>query len=94
MEETGIPLKAENFMELNPVKMKTGKIIYAWAGEGHVIPEEISSNLFELTWKNGQTQSFPEVDKGNWFTIEEAKRKIVPAQMNLLDQLVYKLQIG
>ena len=94
MEETGIPLKAENYMELNPVKMKTGKTIYAWAAEGHVIPEEISSNTFELKWKNGQTQLFPEVDKANWFTIEEAKRKIVPAQVDLLDQLVYKLQIS
>jgi predicted NUDIX family NTP pyrophosphohydrolase len=94
MEETGIPLKAENFIELNPVKMKTGKKIYAWAAEGHVIPEEISSNMFELTWKNGQTQSFPEVDKANWFTIEDAKRKMVPAQVDLLDQLVYKLKIA
>ena len=81
-------------MELNPVKMKTGKIIYAWAAEGHVIPEEISSNEFELTWKNGQTQSFPEVDKASWFSIEEAKRKIVPAQADFLNQLVFKLQIG
>jgi len=94
MEETGIPVKAENYMELNPVKMKTGKMIYAWAAEGHVIPEEISSNEFELTWKNGQTQSFPEVDKASWFSIEEAKRKIVPAQADFLNQLVFKLQIG
>jgi predicted NUDIX family NTP pyrophosphohydrolase len=94
MEETGIPLKAENFMELNPLKMKSGKTIYAWAAEGHIIPEEISSNKFELTWKNGQTESFPEVDKGNWFTIEEAKRKIVPGQAGFIDQLVYKLQIS
>jgi len=94
MEETGIALKAENFIGLNPVKMKNGKTIHAWVAEGHVIPEEISSNMFELTWKNGQTQYFPEVDKANWFTIEEAKQKIVPAQVDLLDQLVHKLQIG
>jgi predicted NUDIX family NTP pyrophosphohydrolase len=94
MEETGIPLKAENYMELNPVKMKSGKIIHAWAAEGHVIPEEISSNMFELKWKNGQTQSFPEVDKANWFSIDEAKRKIVPAQSDFLNQLAYKLQVG
>jgi len=94
MEETGIPLKAENFIELNPVKMKSGKTIYAWAAEGHVIPEEISSNTFELKWKNGQTQSFPEVDRASWFTIDDAKRMVVPAQVNFLDQLVYKLQVS
>jgi predicted NUDIX family NTP pyrophosphohydrolase len=94
MEETGIPLKAENFIELNALKMKTGKTVYAWAGEGHVIPEEISSNMFELSWKNGKKESFPEVDKGNWFTIEQAKRKITPGQMDFLNQLVYKLQIS
>ena len=93
MEETGIPLKAENYIQLNPVKMKNGKMIHAWAAEGHVIPEEISSNMFELKWKNGQTQSFPEVDKANWFNIEEAKRKIVPAQVDLLEQLAFKIQI-
>src|SRR5688500_371812 len=48
LEETGIVLKAEHYMPLFPVKMKNGKVIHAWAAEGHVIPEEISSNTFEL----------------------------------------------
>jgi predicted NUDIX family NTP pyrophosphohydrolase len=91
MEETGIVLKAENFMQLTPVKMQGGKIISAWAAEGHVIPEEISSNTFELTWKNGKRESFPEVDRGDWFPAEVAKRKIVPAQAAFIDELLEKL---
>src|SRR5436190_9170994 len=47
MEETGIPLKAEHFMPLTPVRLKSGKKIRAWAANGHIIPEEISSNTFE-----------------------------------------------
>jgi predicted NUDIX family NTP pyrophosphohydrolase len=92
MEETGIPLKAENYMALSSVKMKGGKIIYAWAAEGHVIPEEISSNTFELKWKNGKTEMFPEVDRAAWFTLSEAKQKIIPAQIPFLEDVLQKLE--
>jgi predicted NUDIX family NTP pyrophosphohydrolase len=88
MEETGIPLKAEKFQELKPVKMKSGKIIYAWAAEGHVIPEEISSNTIEVTWKNGKKQQIPEVDKAGWFTVEEAKQKMIASLYPLVQELV------
>jgi predicted NUDIX family NTP pyrophosphohydrolase len=93
LEETGIALKAENYILLSPVKMKSGKVIHAWAAEGHVIPEEISSNTFELKLKDGKTATFPEVDKAAWFEIEEAKQKIIPAQAPFLDELVHQLRM-
>ena len=92
MEETGIPLKAEHYQELQPVKMKSGKIIYAWAAEGHVIPEEISSNTFELTWKNGKKETFPEVDRGAWLSVEEAKNKIIPVQIAFINELLFRIE--
>lgn len=91
LEETGIALKAEHFIKLHPVKMKNGKVIHAWGAEGRLIPEEISSNTFEMTWKNGRKESFPEIDKGGWFTIEEAKEKVNPSQIPLIDELVTAL---
>jgi predicted NUDIX family NTP pyrophosphohydrolase len=50
---------------------------------------KIKSNLFELEWppKSGKKQQFPEVDKAAWFSIEEAKEKINPAQASFINQL-------
>lgn len=92
MEETGIPLKAENIAPLESVKMKSGKIIHAWAAEGHIIPEEISSNTVQLKWKNGSKSTFPEIDRGGWFTEPEARVKIIPAQLPFIDELILKLK--
>ncbi len=91
MEETGIPLKAENYIELKKVKLKSGKTIYAWAASGHVNPDEISSNTFDIQLSSGKTQRFPEIDRGGWFTLEEAKLKLNPAQAPLLTDLLQKL---
>ena len=64
-EETGQTITGE-FRELNPVKLKCGKIIYAWAVAGDLDHEGITSNLFEMEWppKSGRMASFPEVDRG------------------------------
>jgi predicted NUDIX family NTP pyrophosphohydrolase len=91
MEETGMLLKAEHFIPLKPVKMKSGKMVFAWAAHGHVIPEEISSNTFEMEWPTGKKQTFPEVDRGAWFTTEEGRKKIIPAQLPFIEELVQKL---
>ena len=77
------------FMELNPVKLKSGKIVYAWAAEGEFDPGELKSNLFEMEWppKSGIIQSFPEADRASWFTLDEAKDKINIGQIPLLEEL-------
>ena len=87
-EETGFHVSGK-FIELSPIKQKSGKLVYVWALEKDVDAEKIKSNLFELEWppKSGKKRSFPEVDKAAWFSIEEAKEKINPAQAALIDQL-------
>lgn len=87
-EETGIQIEG-NFIALNPVKQKSGKIIYAWAVEGDFDPEQIVSNYFEMEWppRSGKKASFPEIDRAAWFGIEEAKKKIVTGQIPLLEEL-------
>jgi predicted NUDIX family NTP pyrophosphohydrolase len=93
-EETGINadatgLRTSEFIELNPVRQKSGKIVYAWAAKGDFDTSELTSNLFELEWppKSGKKATFPEVDKGEWFTIKEAKKRILSYQLPLITQL-------
>lgn len=91
-EETGISVDISNPIFLNPVKQKSGKIIYAWANEANFEIEEIKSNLFEMEWppKSGKKAFFPEVDKAAWLNLHDAKKKIVSGQLPLLIELEQK----
>ncbi len=87
-EETGFEVMGD-FTALQPVVLKSGKKIYAWALEGDLDEGTILSNLFEMEWppRSGKKQYFPEIDRGEWFDIEMAKVKINEAQVGLLEQL-------
>jgi len=87
-EETGIK-PAGPFLELTPVRQKGGKIVQAWAFVGDCDPQEVHSNTFSMEWPpgSGRKQDFPEIDRAAFFSIEEAKRKINPAQIPLLDEV-------
>ncbi len=93
-EETGQKIKGE-FSELKPVKQKGGKTVFAWAVEGTVDETKIVSNTFTIEWppKSGKMKAFPEVDKGEWFTISIAKEKINESQAALIDELITKLSL-
>lgn len=88
-EETGQHPRGDT-LELKPVKLKSGKKIYAWAVEGDIDAENIRSNHFEIEWppKSGRKQFFPEIGRAAWFDTETAKSKINPAQAALIDELV------
>ena len=92
-EETGIEATG-NFIELTPVKLKSGKTILAWSVAGNAEPASLKSNSFSLEWppRSGKFQSFPEVDKIEWFTIPEAEKRINPGQIPLLHELANLLQ--
>jgi predicted NUDIX family NTP pyrophosphohydrolase len=87
-EETGTALDAR-LVPLGQVKQKGGKVVHAFAAEGDLDAEAIVSNTFELQWppRSGRMQAFPEVDRAGWFTLDEARTKINPAQAELLDRL-------
>lgn len=91
-EETGTKIDGD-FIELNPIRQKAGKMVYAWGVEGDVDADKIVSNTFKQEWpyKSGKFQTYPEVDKASWFTVEEAKQKINPAQAVLIDDLLKRL---
>jgi predicted NUDIX family NTP pyrophosphohydrolase len=87
-EETGF--KAEGpFLALTTVTQKGGKLVQAWAFEGDCDPEKMKSNTFAMEWppRSGQQQEFPEVDRGAWFSLSEAKQIINPAQISFLEEL-------
>jgi predicted NUDIX family NTP pyrophosphohydrolase len=87
-EETGYAIEGI-FSKLKPAKLKSGKLIYAWAVEGDIDALTIASNIFTIEWppKSGKMQAFPEVDRAWWFDVEMAKPKINAAQVGLIDEL-------
>lgn len=87
-EETGFP-SGESFLPLGSVIQKSGKVVHAWAFEGDCDPGSMKSVSFKMEWPphSGRETEFPEADKAGFFTIEEAKKKINPAQAELLERL-------
>jgi predicted NUDIX family NTP pyrophosphohydrolase len=87
-EETGFRIDG-SFKELNSVQLKSRKIIFAWAVRADPDPEKVMSNTFEMEWppRSGKTRSFPEIDRAEWFKINDAYTKISAGQKPLLNQL-------
>jgi predicted NUDIX family NTP pyrophosphohydrolase len=92
-EETGFEVKGR-FEALEPVKQAGGKIVYAWAIEGDIDSSAIRSNNFSMEWPPGskKIREFPEVDRGGWFALATARRKILTSQSPLLEELLRKLK--
>ena len=92
-EETGIKADGE-FIALGQAKQSGGKIISAWAFEGDCSPAELRSNIFSMEWppKSGRQQEFPEVDRADWFDLNEARRRILKGQVVFLDRLIDRFQ--
>ncbi len=92
-EETGIDPSGP-YTELGSVKLKSGKIIHAWAFEGKWEESKgISSNTFELEWppSSGIINLYPEIDQARWVNKEEAKEKMSPPQYLFIERLENKL---
>ena len=88
-EETGVTPPAGDLLALGDVRQAGGKVVTAWAIEGDLDPETIVSNTFEMIWppKSGKRQSFPEIDRAGWFTLAEAREKILDGQRPFLERL-------
>jgi predicted NUDIX family NTP pyrophosphohydrolase len=91
-EELGLPVPGGELMPLGEAK-GSGKIITVWALEGDLDPEAVTPGTFEMEWppKSGRQKSFPEVDRVQWFSVEEASAKIVSAQRPFLHTLEERL---
>lgn len=91
-EETGFVISGD-FMELTPLKQPSGKTVYAWAVEGTIDAASVKSNIFSMEWppQSGKEQKFPEVDRGGWFDLAQAREKLLPGQQGFLIELQIKL---
>ncbi|SPE17535.1 NUDIX hydrolase [Candidatus Sulfotelmatomonas gaucii] len=91
-EETGFPVDGE-FVELGTVRQAGGKLLSAWALEGDCDPAKLSSNHCRMQWppRSDRMIDFPEVDRGAWFTLGEARDHILLSQRPLLDRLQKEL---
>ncbi len=88
-EETGTTLPDGALDDLGAVKLKSGKVVYAFAAAGDLDPATLVSNTFELEWppRSGRMQTFPEVDRAAWFDLATAREKLNPAQAAFVDRL-------
>ena len=68
-------------------------MVEAWAAEADFDPAVLASNSFAMEWppRSGKQEEFPEVDRAEWFGLEGARKKILPAQAELLDRLLERL---
>ena len=94
-EELGSPPPGGELVELGEIRQRGGKVVTAWAAEGDLDPETIHSDTFTLEWppRSGVQREFPEVDRAAWFAPDEARRRLVPAQAELVDRLLERLGV-
>jgi predicted NUDIX family NTP pyrophosphohydrolase len=87
-EETGFRAQGK-FLELGSIRQKSGKVVIAWAFEGDCDPAQLISNTCEIEWppKSGIRKEIPEVDRGEWFSLQEANERIRAEQADLLTRL-------
>jgi predicted NUDIX family NTP pyrophosphohydrolase len=87
-------LDPEQLIELGAIRQKAGKVVEAWAAEAEFDPAALASNTFTMEWppRSGNEREFPEVDRAGWFDLASAREKILPAQAELLDRLLERLE--
>jgi predicted NUDIX family NTP pyrophosphohydrolase len=89
LEELGAPVPSTEFLPLGQLRQSTAKTLTVWAARGDFDVTTAVSNTFELEWppRSGRRLQFPEVDRAEWFSVAQAREKLIPAQVPLLDRL-------
>ncbi|MTD56322.1 NUDIX domain-containing protein [Amycolatopsis pithecellobii] len=89
-EELGLPLPAGPLAELGSVRQSGGKVVTVWALEGELDPALAVPGTFAMEWPkgSGRMQEFPEMDRFAWFTLADAREKLLKGQQPFLERLV------
>ena len=95
-EELGSPVPDGDWADLGTITQRGGKVVEAWAVRGDLDADGAVSNIFEMEWppRSGRRQSFPEVDRAGWFTLDAARDKLLDAQHPFLERLEARLAGG
>ncbi len=94
-EETGFSLPPDVGLDaLVPVRLRSGKVVLAWTAEYDVNPDALVSNTCVIEWppRSGRSLEIPEVDRGGWFPLAEARVKVGAGQLPLVDELAAALE--
>jgi predicted NUDIX family NTP pyrophosphohydrolase len=88
-EELGSAPPDGELVDLGEIRQRGGKVVTAWALAGDADADAIHSNTFSMEWppRSGTMREFPEVDRAAWFSLDEARERILPAQAPLLDRV-------
>ncbi len=81
-------------IDLGEIRQKGGKKVMAWAIECDSDPIDHKSNVFTIEWppRSGKLQQFPEIDRVQWFTVDQAAAKAVEGQAEFFRILERKLR--
>ena len=92
IEETGHRPSGQ-YIPLGSATQPAGKVVHVWAIRGDWNPADLQSNMFEMEWppRSGRRQAFPEIDRASWFSIADARLKILKGQAVFLDRLLAAL---
>jgi predicted NUDIX family NTP pyrophosphohydrolase len=88
-EETGHEVPDRPLIDLGQITQKSGKLVLGWAVEGDLDTSTAVSNTYDMEWppRSGIVQAFPEIDRVEWFDLDEARRRLKAAQVPFLDRL-------
>ena len=91
-EETGVQITAVPF-PLCTVRQAGGKQVEVFAVEGDFVCETLTSTEFEMEWppRSGRLQRYPEVAEAQWMRLSEAREKMLPSQLPMLEVLENRL---
>jgi predicted NUDIX family NTP pyrophosphohydrolase len=93
-EELGMPVPAGDLIPLGTARQSSGKVVTVWALESNLDPSAVVPGTFEMEWPkgSGRTREFPEIDRVEWFDLEQAREKLVAGQRVFLDRLAERLR--
>ncbi|MCC6625097.1 MAG: NUDIX domain-containing protein [Deltaproteobacteria bacterium] len=93
-EETGLHPETP-FESLGAIRQKSGKTVHAFAvdGAGCEVPRGFRPPQVRIEWPPGSMRelAFDEVDRVEWHPLDVARKKLNPAQVELVDRLVAHL---
>jgi predicted NUDIX family NTP pyrophosphohydrolase len=88
-EELGHPPPEGEPLPLGEVRQRGGKRVVAFALEGDFDPAALDPGTFEMEWppRSGRRHRFPEIDRVAWLGLDDARRLVVRAQVELIERL-------
>jgi predicted NUDIX family NTP pyrophosphohydrolase len=94
-EELGETVSGE-FIPLRSLRQTGGKLVHDWAVRSDFNPARLRSNTFAMEWppRSGRQQTFPEIDRAEWFDLDAARTRILKGQVGFINELEQTLQIG